>query len=101
MQHKLDPQCIDPNLLNLNEHIPSAPLASDCFAPFDDVEIVTGQAGFDDGDVPPKTSTWINPHHPQDPVEDPDDVLADFDYRYVHREHLRCEESRVFADASV
>lgn len=87
MQHKPSPQCIDPNLLNVNEHLDSANLASDCFAPFDDVEIVTGQASFDDvgdGDFRPKLTTLTNPYHSRGIVEDPDDVFAFLDNEYVH-----------------
>lgn len=88
MQHKVYPQCIDPNLQDLNENIGSATLASGCFAPFDDVEIATGQAGFDDGDVHRGISSWVNPHHFHELVEDPDDVFAKFDYEYVNRYDL-------------
>ena len=87
MQHKVCSRCIDPKLLNLNEHLDSARLAYDCSAPFDDVEIATGQASFDDddGDMHPQMSTWINPHHSCGTVEESDDGLAGFDYKYVHR----------------
>lgn len=83
MQHKLYPQCNDPNPFNLNEHIVSAPLASDCFAPFDDVDIATGQAGFDDEEDlgHAEMSTWINLHNSHELIEDPEDVLADFGYK--------------------
>lgn len=87
MQHKLYPHCNDPNPFNLNEHIVSAPLASDCFAPFDDVDIATGQAGFDDGgDLGhPELSTWINPPCSHELIEDYEDVSMDFGYKYGHR----------------
>lgn len=88
MQYKLYPQCIDPNLLNVNEHIDSAHLASNCSASFDDVEIATGQAVFDDGDVHPKVGSWINSRHSHELAGDPEDVLEDFDYKYFHRQGL-------------
>lgn len=85
MQHKLYSECIDPNLLNVNEHIDAAHFASDCFAPFDDVEIATGQASFDDDDeyLNPRMSTWIDPRHSHGFDEYFDDGLAGFDYRSV------------------
>ena len=103
MQHKLYPQCIDPNLLNVNEHIPAAHLASDCFAPFDDVEIATGQAGFDDddGDVHPNMSTWINPHCSHAFVQGADDVWADFEDKYVDLSILSSLTRQTFANASM
>lgn len=87
MQHKLYSGCIDPNLLNVNEHIDSAHFASDCFAPFDDVEIATGQASFDDDDedLDPRSSTWIDPRHSRAIVEDLEHGLAGFNYKYIHR----------------
>ena len=102
MQHKLYSGCIDPNLLNVNQHIDSAHLASDCFAPSDDVEIATGQASFDDddGDIYPKTSTWIGPHHSRGIDEDLDDGSAGYDYQYVHRLHLFSDTLKPFADPS-
>ena len=88
MLHKPYPQCIDPNLLNVNEHLDPANLASDCCAPFDDVQIATGQASFDDdyedGPGPSKMSTWIDPYHSRALLEDPDDVFAFSDNKYVH-----------------
>lgn len=101
MLHKLCPRRNDPNLLNLNKHIISAPLASDCFAPFDDVEIATGQAGFDDGDVHPTTGSCINSHHSYGLGEDLNDVLDDFDFWYIYRKHLHSEDLRLFADVSI
>ena len=86
--HKLYPQCIDPNLLNVNEHLDSANLASDCFEPFDDLEIATGQAGFDDGGVfPRQISTCFHSNHsrPIPEEEDLDGFLAALDYKYVYR----------------
>ena len=84
MQHnKLSSRCIESNLLGLNEHLLSANFASNCSAPPDDVQIATGQASFDDGDSPDEMSTWINSYGSHGMVEDSDDVLAVFDYRYV------------------
>ena len=84
MQHKLSFQCIDSPLLKLNEHLVSANLASDYSAPLDDVEIATGQASFEDGDTHDGVSSWIDSHHSHGVVEDLDDVLADFDYKYMN-----------------
>ncbi len=87
MQHKLSSQCSDCNLFNLNEHLDSANLASDCCAPLDDVEIATGQAsfddGFDDGDFHDELRTWIDLNPSRVLGEDSDDVLANFDYKYI------------------
>ena len=83
MQYKLSPQCIDSNLCSLNEHLVSANLASDCCAPPDDVEIATGQASFDDGDIDDEMSTAIDSHPSRGMVEDLDDVFPQFDYEYV------------------
>ena len=81
MQHKLSFQCNQSNLLKLSEHLGSANFASDCCAPPDDVQIATGQASFDDGDVYDQTSTGFDSHGSHGAMEDLDDVLADFDYR--------------------
>ena len=75
MQHKLSSQCSD---FNLNEHLDSANLASAFCAPLalDDVEIVTGQASFDDVDIHDNRSTWINSNPSHAVGEDLDDVFA-------------------------
>ena len=83
MQHKLSPQCIDSNLCSLNEHLVSANLASDYCAPPDDVEIATGQASFDEGDIHDETSTAIHSRPSRGMVEDLDDGFPQFDYEYV------------------
>lgn len=85
MQHKLSSQtqCTHSSLFNLNEDFDAADLASDCCAPHDDLEIATGQASFDDGDIHYETSSRINSHHSRGIRDDSDDVLADFDYKYV------------------
>ena len=80
MQHKLSSQCND---FHLNEHLDSANLASAFCAPLDDVEIVTGQASFDDVDIHDGFSTWIDPNHSHSHVlgDDLDDVFADVHYK--------------------
>ena len=83
MQHKLSPQCIDSNLCSLNEHLVSTNLASDYCAPPDDVEIATGQASFDDGDIHDEMSTAIHSRPSCGMVEDLDDGFPQFDYEYV------------------
>ncbi len=104
MLHKPYPQCIDPNLLNVNEHLDSANLAYDCFAPFDDVQIATGQASFDDDDedghAQSRLSTWINPYHSRGLLEDPDDVFAFSDNKYVHCYALSSRDGKAFINAS-
>ena len=81
--NKVSSQCsIESNLLELNEHLVPPNFASNCCAPPDDVEIATGQASFDDGDVYDETSTCIYSCGSHGTIEDSDDVLADFDYRY-------------------
>ena len=82
--NKLSSQCsIESNLLELNELLVPTNFAYNCCAPPDDVEIATGQASFDDGDVHDELSTWINNScGSRGMLEDSDDVLADFDYRY-------------------
>lgn len=81
MQHKLSFQCNQSDLFKLNhEHRVSANFACDCCAPPDDVEIATGQASFDDGDIYDQMSTAFDSHGSCGVVEDSDDVLADFDY---------------------
>ena len=76
-------QCIESNLLQLNEHRVPTNFASNCCAPPDDVQIATGQASFDDGDIDDAMSTWINSYGSYEIGEDSDDILADFDYRYI------------------
>ena len=83
MQHKLSSQCIASNLLTLKEHLVSANLASNCSAPPDDVEIATGQASFDDGDIHDGLSSWTDSQPSHGMVEDLDDVFTDFDYKYI------------------
>ena len=79
MQYKVSPQCIDPNP---NEHMESANLAYDCSLPFDDLEIATGQASFEDGDIHLPGSRII-PHRSYAVQEDPDYLSAQFDHEYV------------------
>ena len=85
-RNKLSSQCsTESNLLELNEHLVPTNFGYNCCAPPDDVEIATGQASFDDGDVHGEMSTWINSCGSPGMLgmlEDSDDVLADFDYRY-------------------
>ena len=93
MQHKLSFQCIDSTLLKLNEHLESAALASDCCAPPDDVEIISGLASFDDGDVHDGQNIWIHSHHSHGAFEDLDDVPAAFDYKYLQTKKFFSPES--------
>ena len=82
MQHKLSSQCSENNL---KEHLDSANLASAFCAPLDDVEIVTGQASFDDvdihDDIHDGLSTWIDSNDSYALGEDLDDVFADLHYK--------------------
>ena len=83
-RNKVSSQCsIESNLLELNEHLVPANFAYSCCAPPDDVEIATGQASFDDGDVHDEISTWSNSCGSHGMLDDSEDVLADFDNRYV------------------
>ena len=83
-RNKLSSQCsIESNPFKLNEHLVPTDFAYNCCAPPDDVEIATGQASFDDGDIHDEISTWINSSGSRGMLEDSDDVLADFDYRYI------------------
>lgn len=97
MQHKVSPQCIDPNLLNPNEHMESANLAYDCSLPFDDLEIATGQASFEDGDIHLPGSR-ITPHRSHAVLEDPDYLSAQFDYKYGHYDNPTSQDHKASAN---